>query len=77
MQERWLSVEETAAHFGGNPNTSCRRITRETSPGHRLGRLWELLATEVDEWTQGGHTAENVPTPPAPDDVTKRRLTRH
>ena len=49
MQERWLSVEEIAAHLGVNPDTIYKWLTRKKMPGHKLGRLWKFLASEVDE----------------------------
>ena len=64
MQERWLSVEEIAAHLGVNPDTVCKWITRKKMPAHKLGRLWKFLASEVDAWVQGGHAAKDV-VPPA------------
>ena len=60
MQERWLSVQEIAAHLGVNPDTIYKWITRKNMPGHKLGRLWKFLASEVDQWIKGGHAAEDV-----------------
>lgn len=66
MQERWLSVDEIAAHLGVNPDTIYKWITRKKMPAHKLGRLWKFLATEVDQWIKAGHAAEDVaPAPPA------------
>jgi len=64
MQERWLSVEEIAAHLGVNPDTIYKWLTRKKMPGHKLGRLWKFLASEVDAWVKGGHAAEDVPAVP-------------
>jgi excisionase family DNA binding protein len=61
MQERWLSVEETAAHLGVNRDTIYKWITRKKMPAHKLGRLWKSLASDVDAWVKGGHAAEDVP----------------
>ena len=60
MQERWLSVEEIAAHLGVNPDTIYKWITRKGMPAHKLERLWKFLASEVDQWVKGGHAAGNV-----------------
>ena len=59
MAERWLSVDEIAAHLGVNPDTIYKWITRKSLPAHKLGRLWKFLATEVDDWVKGGHAAED------------------
>ena len=63
MQERWLSVDEIAAHLGVNPDTIYKWITRKKMPAHKLGRLWKFLASEVDQWVKGGHAAEDVLAP--------------
>jgi excisionase family DNA binding protein len=60
MQERWLSVDEIAAHLGVNPDTIYKWITRKKMPGHKVGRLWKFLASEVDAWVKGGHAREDV-----------------
>lgn len=54
MPERWLSVDEIAAHLGVNPDTIYKWITRKGMPAHKLGRLWKFLASEVDEWIRTG-----------------------
>jgi excisionase family DNA binding protein len=54
MPERWLSVNEIAAHLGVNPDTIYKWITRKSMPAHKVGRLWKFLATEVDAWVKGG-----------------------
>jgi excisionase family DNA binding protein len=58
MQERWLSVEEIAAHLGVNPDTIYKWIDRKKMPGHKVGRLWKFLASEVDEWVKDGSASE-------------------
>ena len=60
MQERWLSVQEIAAHLGVNPDTIYKWIIRKKMPAHRLGRLWKFLASEVDGWVKTGKAAEDV-----------------
>jgi len=59
MTERWLSVDEIAAHLGVNPDTIYKWINRKRLPAHKLGRLWKFLASEVDEWVKGGLAGEN------------------
>ena len=60
MAERWLSVDEIAAHLGVNPDTIYKWITRKSMPAHKVGRLWKFLASEVDQWVRGGKTGENT-----------------
>ena len=54
MPERWLSVDEIAAHFGFNSDTIYKWITRKSMPAHKVGRLWKFLASEVDQWVKTG-----------------------
>ena len=48
MQERWLSVQEIAAHLGVNRDTIYKWIERKKMPAHKVGRLWKFLASEID-----------------------------
>jgi len=58
MQERWLSVEEIAAHLGVNRDTIYKWLTRKKMPGHKVGRLWKFLASEVDLWVKQGRAGK-------------------
>ena len=58
QQERWLSVDEIAAHMGVNPDTVYKWIERRKLPAHKMGRLWKFKASEVDEWVRQGKAAE-------------------
>ena len=62
QQERWLSVDEIAAHMGVNPDTVYKWIERRKLPAHKMGRLWKFKATEVDEWVRQGQAAEGADT---------------
>jgi len=72
MPERWLSVDEIAAHLGVNPDTIYKWIIRKKMPAHKLGRLWKFLASDVDQWLKGGHAAEDV-LPATQTATTKRK----
>lgn len=55
--ERWLSVEEIAAHLGVASITVYRWLEKERVPAHRMGKLWKFKASEVDSWiAKGGAT---------------------
>jgi excisionase family DNA binding protein len=55
--ERWLSVEEIAAHLGVSKETVYRWLEKGKVPAHKVGRLWKFKIAEVDEWVrQGGAT---------------------
>lgn len=62
MQERWLSVEEIAAHLGVNRDTIYKWLIRKKMPAHKVGRLWKFLASEVDQWVKAGDAAQVKPT---------------
>ena len=55
--ERWLSVEEIAAHLGVKPTSIYKWITRKGMPAHKLGKLWKFKVEEVDEWIRSGKAA--------------------
>ncbi len=46
-RERWLSVEEIAAHLGVNRDTIYKWIAGKQMPAHKLGKLWKFKATEI------------------------------
>jgi excisionase family DNA binding protein len=56
--ERWLSVEEIAAHLGISKETIYRWLEKEKIPAHRVGRLWKFKASEVDQWVIEGEAAK-------------------
>ena len=59
QQERWLSVDEIAAHLGVNPDTVYKWIERKKLPAHKVGRLWKFQVSEVNDWVRAGKAAEN------------------
>lgn len=52
--ERWVDVEETAAHLGVNKDSIYRWIETRGFPAHRAGRLFRFKLSEVDEWVKTG-----------------------
>jgi len=52
--ERWLSVEEIAAHLGVSKETVYRWLELKKIPANRVGRLWKFKASEVDKWVKKG-----------------------
>lgn len=61
MDERWLSVDEIAAHLGVKRDTVYGWIANKGLPAHRIGRLWKFKRAEVDQWVRsGGAAGENA-----------------
>jgi excisionase family DNA binding protein len=61
MEDRWLSVEEIAAHLGVKRDTVYKWIDRKRLPAHKVGRLWKFRRNEVDKWvTSGGGNADTA-----------------
>jgi len=57
MEDRWLSVEEIAAHLGVKRDTVYKWIVRKGLPAHKVGRLWKFRKPEVDAWVRSGSAA--------------------
>ena len=61
MEDRWLSVEEIAAHLGVKRDTVYKWIDRKRLPAHKVGRLWKFRRDDVDNWvTSGGGNADTA-----------------
>ena len=58
-EERWVSVDEVAAHLGVNKDSIYRWIDKKNFPSHRVGRLLRFKLSEVDEWVRQGGGAED------------------
>lgn len=53
-EERWLSVEDVAAHLGVKRDTVYKWIDRKGLPAQKVGKLWKFKRHEVDEWVREG-----------------------
>lgn len=56
--EPWVSVEDVANHLGVARDSVYRWIENKGLPAHRIGRLWKLKYSEVDDWVRSGGAAE-------------------
>lgn len=54
MAEPWLSADDIAAHLGVTRDTVYTWIAEKRMPAHKIGRLWKVQASEVDDWIRGG-----------------------
>ena len=57
-EERWVGVEDVAAHLSVNKDSVYRWIEKMGLPAHRVGRLFRFKLSEVDEWVKSGGAAE-------------------
>lgn len=58
VSERWVSVNDIAAHLGVNKDTVHKWIKNQTIPAHRVGKLWKFKISEIDEWVKTGAAAD-------------------
>src|SRR5262245_4233182 len=54
VAERWVSVEEVAAHVGVRKDSIYRWIEHRRLPAQKVGKLWKLKLSEVDAWMKAG-----------------------
>ncbi|MFH1708239.1 MAG: helix-turn-helix domain-containing protein [Planctomycetota bacterium] len=52
--ERWVDVQEVAAHLAVNKDSIYRWIEKRSFPAHRAGRLFRFKLSEVDAWVKQG-----------------------
>lgn len=60
MDERWLSVDEIAAHLGVSKDTVYKWISRKELPAHKVGKLWKFRVSEVDAWVKDGRATDHT-----------------
>jgi len=59
--ERWVSVDDVAAHLGVTKDSIYRWIDKRGLPARKLGRLWKFKLSEVDAWVEGGGATDDDP----------------
>jgi len=59
--ERWVNVEDVAAHLGVAKDSVYRWIDEQRLPAHRIGRLFRFKLSEIDEWVRQGKGQKNPP----------------
>jgi excisionase family DNA binding protein len=57
-KERWVSVEEVAAHVGVRKDSIYRWIEKRGLPATKIGKLWKLKLSDVDAWVRAGGTKD-------------------
>jgi len=52
--ERWVDIEEIAAHLHVHKDTIRLWIKKSMIPAHRIGKFWRFKISEVEEWVLSG-----------------------
>lgn len=52
--ERWVDIEDVAAHLRVNKDSVYRWVDTKGFPVHRAGRLFRFKLSEVDTWVTSG-----------------------
>ena len=52
--ERWVGVEDVAAHLGVAKDSVYRWVESKGLPARRVGRLLRFRLSEVDDWVETG-----------------------
>lgn len=59
-EERWVNVDQVAAHLDVTKETVYRWIDKKGFPAHKAGRLLRFKLSEVDAWVRDGGGAEET-----------------
>ncbi len=62
-EERWVNVEEVAAHLAVGRDSVYRWIEAKGLPAHRVGRLYRFRISEIDEWVRKGDASDRKSPP--------------
>ena len=57
MTDRWLSIDEIAAHLGVKKDTIYKWVRTTDIPYHKVGKLLKFQISEVDKWVKDGKAA--------------------
>ncbi|MEB2344893.1 MAG: helix-turn-helix domain-containing protein [Deltaproteobacteria bacterium] len=72
--ERWVGVDDVAAHLGVGKDSIYRWVENRGLPARKVGRLLRFRLSEVDAWVEAGEGERPAePPPPAPAPRRGRR----
>ena len=60
-EERWVGVDDVAAHLGVAKDSVYRWIDERGLSAHRVGRLFRFKLSEIDEWVRQDNEREKTP----------------
>lgn len=59
IDERWVGVEDVAAHLNVVKDSIYRWIDKKGFPAHKVGRLFRFKLSEVDAWVRKGGSEDD------------------
>jgi excisionase family DNA binding protein len=59
IEERWVGVDDVAAHLGVSKDSVYRWIEARDLPARRVGRLLRFKLSEIDDWVRRGDEDDN------------------
>ena len=59
--EKWVTVKEVMEYLGVGRDTVLQAISKKGLPAYKVGRLWKLKLSEVDEWVKSDKANDDVP----------------
>ena len=62
-EERWVGVDDVAAHLMVAKDSVYRWIEQRNLPAHRVGRLFRFKLSDIDEWVRQDNEREKSPNP--------------
>jgi len=66
-EERWVGVDDVAAHLDVNKDSIYRWINNKGLPAHKVGRLFRFKLSEIDDWVRAGGAGETDSNSPGCD----------
>ena len=57
IQDGWIGIEQAAQYLDVNKDTIRNWIKKSNIPAHKVGKLWKIKKTELDEWIKSGKSA--------------------
>ena len=57
IEQRYLSVTETATYLGLSPKTVYSWAEKGAMPGYKVGRVWRFDKIELDHFVKGENVA--------------------
>lgn len=60
--EKWSTLKEVQEYLGVGRETMLQWIAKRNMPAYKVGKLWKIKLSEVDDWIRSGGAADNSET---------------